>query len=407
MAALDERNDSFEVGQTVKGKPFQYESDGVYIDIGGKSSAFLPIREVAVGVVDDVTERLPLGVERDFLIIRGQDASGQVTVSIRELELKQVWARLQTLADERQPLPVRVTGTNRGGVTVDALGLRGFIPRSHLLQRDDLDALVGQTLHVAVLELKPKDKRVVLSHREAAKLSLMGSVRAGELVTGRVSGIRPFGVFVDLNGISALLHIKQVSQSYVASLQDLFELGQEITAVVLEVDDWKGRIALSTAVLENYRGEMLEQPVTVQAEARDRYTQRYPDLPETPTETTPKPAQTSGSKTSGSKTSGSKTAESETTESETTGSETAESGDISPQDTPPSDAAAETVGSTGGSADAPADLPAAPSATDDPTPIATAIETTATTPPPADPPKPKVINLAAKPMRPQPPSPAT
>ncbi len=361
MAALDERDDSFEVGQTVKGKPFQYESDGIYIDIGGKSSAFLPIREAAVGAVDDVTERLPLGVERDFLIIRGQDAGGQVTVSIRELELKQVWARLQTLADERQTLPVRVTGTNRGGVTVDALGLRGFIPRSHLLQREDLDALVGQTLNVVVLELKPKDKRIVLSHREAAKLSLMASVRAGELVTGQVSGIRPFGVFVDLNGISALLHIKQVSQSYVASLQDLFEVGQEVTAVVLEVDDWKGRIALSTAVLENYRGEMLEQPVTVQAEARDRYTQRYPDLPETPAEPEP-PA--------------------------------AAPGDTPADAEPPAPAAAPSVEVV------PSEATASEVITSE-TPANEA------TPAPADPPKPKVINLAAKPTRPQPESPAT
>jgi small subunit ribosomal protein S1 len=395
MAALDERNDSFQVGQTVKGKPFQHEPDGVYIDIGGKSSAFLPGREAAVGVVDDLAERLPLGVEREFLIIRGQDANGQVTVSIRELELKQVWARLQTLADERQTLPVRVTGTNRGGVTVDALGLRGFIPRSHLLQREDLDVLVGQTLNVVVLELKPKDKRIVLSHREAAKLSLMASVRAGELVTGRVSGIRPFGVFVDLNGISALLHIKQVSQSYVASLQDLFEVGQEVTAVVLEVDDWKGRIALSTAVLENYRGEMLEQPITVQAEARDRYTQRYPDVSESPESTAP-----------------------ESTAPESTAPESEPAEAVVAQDAVDSDAAtAAAIAEPAIAPSATAEQETAESNTAEPgqTPApATDPAKSPTTPPPAapdapasppaDPPKPKVINLAAKPMRPQPPS---
>jgi small subunit ribosomal protein S1 len=120
-------------------------------------------------------------------------------------------------------------------------------------------------------------KKLVLSNREAAKVGLMSRLKINQLITGKITGIRPFGVFVSFEGNTGLLHVKQMSQAHVSSIESLFSAGETISAVIMEIDEWKGRIALSTAVLENYRGEMLDNKATVMAEAIARHAQLYPN----------------------------------------------------------------------------------------------------------------------------------
>jgi small subunit ribosomal protein S1 len=174
------------------------------------------------------------------------------------------------MQDSNQSLQVRVTGTNKGGVTVDVQGLRGFIPRSHLAERDDMESLKGTSLTAVILELNRDRNKLVLSNRLATRSVAFSQLEVGQLVEGKVAGIKPFGVFVDLDGTSALLHINQISKNYVESLPALFQVGQSITAMIADLDEGRGRISLSTKVLENSPGEMLENPTTVMAEAESR-----------------------------------------------------------------------------------------------------------------------------------------
>ncbi len=268
--ALEQHDYQFQKGQVVRGKVFQYESDGAYVDIGGKSSAFLPLTEAALKPISDLSEVLPLQEEQEFLIIRDQDAEGQVTLSRRQLEIKFIWERLAQMQESEQSVQVQVSGVNKGGVTVDVQGLRGFIPRSHLVERDNLEALKGQTLSASFLEVDQNNKKLVLSNRLATRSASFSQLEPNQLVEGKVTGIKPFGVFVDLEGVSGLLHIKQVSQNYIESLPTLFQLGQLIKAVIIDLDEGKGRISLSTRVLENYPGEMLENMDEVMASAEAR-----------------------------------------------------------------------------------------------------------------------------------------
>lgn len=268
--ALEKHDYQFQKGQVVRGKVSQYDRDGAYVDIGGKSAAFLPIMEASLKPVTDLSTILPLQEEQDFLIIREQDADGQVTLSLRQLEIKQIWERLAQMQENNQAVQVRVTGANKGGVTVDLQGLRGFIPRSHLVERDNLEALKGQTLTASFLEVNPDSKKLVLSNRLATRSSSFNQLEIGQLVEGKITGIQPFGIFVDLSGVNGLLHIKQISQNYIESLPSLFKTGQPIKAVIIDLDEGKGRISLSTRVLENYPGEFVEKMDEVMATAEAR-----------------------------------------------------------------------------------------------------------------------------------------
>ncbi len=268
--ALEVHDYQFQKGQVVRGKVFQLDPNGAYVDIGGKSSAFLPRDEASLRAVTDLSEVLPLQEELEFVIIRDQDAEGQVTLSRKQLEIQQIWERLVQMNEGGQTVQVRVTGVNKGGVTVDLLSLRGFIPRSHLAERDNLEALKGQNLTVAFLEINRNTNKLILSQRLATRSSSFSLLALNQLVEGKVTGIKPFGVFVDLEGLSALLHIKQVSQKYIESLEKVFQIGQTIKAVIIDLDEGKGRVAISTRVLENFPGEILENFDEVMASAEAR-----------------------------------------------------------------------------------------------------------------------------------------
>jgi small subunit ribosomal protein S1 len=268
--ALEKHDYQFQKGQVVHGKVFQIDHDGAYVDIGGKSSAFIPRDEASLRAVTDLSEVLPLQEELEFVIIREQDAEGQVTVSRKQLEIQHIWERLTLMQENSQTVPVRVTGVNKGGVTVDILSLRGFIPRSHLVERDNLDALKGQTLTTGFLEINRNTNKLILSQRLATRSSNFSLLELGQLVQGKITGIKPFGVFVDLDGLGALLHIKQVSQKFIESLEKVFQVGQPIKAVIIDLDEGKGRVALSTRVLENFPGEILENLDEVMASAEAR-----------------------------------------------------------------------------------------------------------------------------------------
>jgi small subunit ribosomal protein S1 len=268
--ALEKHDYQFQKGQVVRGKVFQLDPSGAYVDIGGKSSAFLPNDEASLRAVTDLSEILPMNEELEFLIIRDQDAEGQVTISLKQLEVQKIWAKVLEMQENSQTVQVRVTGINKGGVTVDLLGLRGFIPRSHLAERDNLEALKGQTLTTGFLEVNLETKKLVLSQRLATRSSSFSLLELGQLVEGKITGIKPFGVFVDLNGVSALLHIKQVSQKFIESLDKVFQIGQIIKAVIIDLDEGKGRVAISTRALENFPGEVVENLAEVMASAEAR-----------------------------------------------------------------------------------------------------------------------------------------
>lgn len=268
--ALEGYDYQFKKGQVVRGKVFEYGSEGAYVDIGGKSPGFVPSGEASLGRVDDLTEVLPHGEETEFLVISEQNAEGQVKLSRRQLHLKEAWQRVAEIAESDSSVQMRVTGTNRGGVTGEVEGLRAFIPRSHLIEKEDLDSLVGQSLTATFLEVNPDQNKLVLSQRQAARAAVISKLERGQLVEGKVASIKPYGVFVDLGSVTGLLHITQVSGTRIDALTTVFEIGQSIAVMIIELDEYKNRISLSTKVLENYPGELLENMTEVMANAPQR-----------------------------------------------------------------------------------------------------------------------------------------
>ena len=169
------------------------------------------------------------------------------------------WEYALHLFEYDEAVQLQVSGYNRGGLLVQAQGMRGFVPLSHVLELcqesrfahpPNLESFVGRTLRLRVIEFDPPRGRLVLSERAAQaapgrRWELLRCLQPGERVVGVVTNLTPFGAFLDLGGVEGLIHVSEISWGRVRHPSDALRLGQQIEAVVLSKDPDLGRIALS------------------------------------------------------------------------------------------------------------------------------------------------------------------
>ena len=270
LEALNENEPIGATGETIKGKVIALESDGLYIDIGGKAPGFMPKKECGLGVITNFKEKFSIGLEMEVLVIKEQNADGMVTVSARALILRQSWEKVASSAKNGELIQVTINGFNRGGLTCDVDGLRGFIPRSQLENGQDYQSLVSKTLKVAFLEVNPETRKLVLSEKKALLVSKFADLKLGQLIEGEVLAIKPYGFFVDLGGASGLLHQSSITNGSIRNLREIFVEGEFIKALITEIDLERGRIGLNTALLENTPGELIIDKEKVMIEASER-----------------------------------------------------------------------------------------------------------------------------------------
>ena len=270
LEALNENEPIGATGETIKGKVIALESDGLYIDIGGKAPGFMPKKECGLGVITNFKEKFTIGLEMEVLVIKEQNADGMVTVSARALILRQSWEKVASSAKNGELIQVTINGFNRGGLTCDVDGLRGFIPRSQLENGQDYQSLVSKNLKVAFLEVNPETRKLVLSEKKALLVSKFADLKLGQLIEGEVLAIKPYGFFVDLGGASGLLHQSSITNGSIRNLREIFVEGEFIKALITEIDLKRGRIGLNTALLENTPGELIIDKEKVMIEASER-----------------------------------------------------------------------------------------------------------------------------------------
>lgn len=182
------------------------------------------------------------------------------------------WRRAIELYEQDQVINMTVTGCNRGGLLVHGDRLQGFVPVSHLVQvpcneddlEDWLEKYIDQTLCLKVIECDQERGRVVFSERAAqsrpgSRKQLLATLRPGGCVSGVVTNITDFGVFVDLGGVEGLVHVSEISWGRVHHPADVLILGQRVDVFVINVDQERARVALSLKRLHPNPWETVDQ----------------------------------------------------------------------------------------------------------------------------------------------------
>ena len=268
-ALLSKYDYNFKPGDIVSGTVFALESKGAMIDIGAKTAAFMPSQEVSINRVEGLSDVLQPGEIREFLIMSEENEDGQLALSIRRIEYQRAWERVRQLQKEDATIYSEVFATNRGGALVRVEGLRGFIPGSHISTRKPKEELVADFLPLKFLEVDEERNRLVLSHRRALVERKMNRLEVGEVVIGTVRGIKPYGAFIDIGGVSGLLHISEISHEHIETPHSVLNVNDQMKVMIIDLDAERGRISLSTKALEPEPGDMLTDPQKVFEKAEE------------------------------------------------------------------------------------------------------------------------------------------
>ena len=120
---------NFKRGDIVKGIVCAYEADGAIVDIGSKSTAFVPAYEVSSDRKAKVEDVLELNTEYEFLITQECDENGKFTLSYKKVHLAHTWAELEKVKEADETIAVVVSQMVKGGVVVDVSGVQGLFPK--------------------------------------------------------------------------------------------------------------------------------------------------------------------------------------------------------------------------------------------------------------------------------------
>lgn len=168
------------------------------------------------------------------------------------------WEKLKEYQTEKTPLTVTVDGVVNKGVISNVEGVRGFIPASRLAlgHVDDLNAYLGKEIQVVIREVDEEKGRLILSAVELLrakadeeKKAKIEAIEIGSVMDGKVESIQSYGAFIDLgDGLSGLVHISQISNKRVKSVEDVLKAGQDVKVKVIRIKD--GKLSLSMKALE-------------------------------------------------------------------------------------------------------------------------------------------------------------
>lgn len=241
-------------GEVVTGHVLSVKKHEVLIDLGAQGVGYVPRREVGLG------RQLNVGDEVTASVVDTELENGYSLLSLRKAAKDRGWEEVQAKMDAAEIIEVAPYDANRGGMLVEYEGVRGFLPVSQLsaehyprvgsADKDEilarLNALVGQTLKVRILDCDRKANKLIFSEKEAVKDGLaerFEQLKVGDTVSGIVTGVVDFGAFVNVDGIEGLVHISEISWERVNNPSDYVKVGQTVEAKIISID--KERLSLS------------------------------------------------------------------------------------------------------------------------------------------------------------------
>jgi small subunit ribosomal protein S1 len=226
-----------------KGKVLSIHGADVFVDVpGGRSQGVLAASQFPEG--------LPAVGSEVEVHIEGYDAAnGLLLLARRGAAVEADWSSIA----EGMIVEARVIATNKGGLSVDVNGIRGFMPISQidLYRVDNAEPFVNQRLLCLVTEVQPAERNLVVSRRallekerEENREKLWQELAEGQVRQGVVRSLKDFGAFVDLGGVDGLLHVSEMSWSRVQDPASVVQLGQSVKVIVLKIDRERRKVSL-------------------------------------------------------------------------------------------------------------------------------------------------------------------
>ncbi len=278
-----------EVGMELEGRVTSIALYGIFVDLGVGRDGLVHISEMSNTRINSPSDLVQIGDSVQVRVKALDPEARRISLTMRQPRERERDNEEERRARKRQEINHEaltslkvgdsvegtVTGLSSFGVFVDiGVGKDGLVHISELaegrVEKPEDAVQVGQSYTFKLLEVDPEGSRISLSLRRAQRLQKMRELSPGQVLEGVVSGLAPFGAFVDIGvGRDGLVHISQLSDKRVGKVEDVVKVGDKVSVRVLEVDPQSKRISLtmrseeSLAAEEEAGEEISESPAAV------------------------------------------------------------------------------------------------------------------------------------------------
>lgn len=244
---MEENNRVVEVGNVASGTIIGVEDDYYLVDVGDKAESYIPKSEFRF----DGIEGMGVGDAVEVFVERRKDEGGLLLSREKAIAIK-VWEDIAKIQEADGTIQGKIESRVKGGMSVD-IGVPAFLPYSQIDLRPvkDLDALIGESYDFKILKFNRKRNNVVISRRaileeERNKLreEMRSRLEEGQIITGAITNITDYGLFIDMGGMDGLCHITDLSWGRVSHPAKLYKVGQELDVKVLKYDKDNDRVSL-------------------------------------------------------------------------------------------------------------------------------------------------------------------
>ncbi len=236
--------------QIVTGTVLKVTPQYVVVDIGYKSEGVVQVAEFQDHEGNVTVQR---GDEIAVMREPGHTEEGYIHLSHEKAQRLKAWDEIEKAFNDKASVKARVIDRIKGGLTVDILGARAFLPGSQVDLRPvrNLDGLKGHDIDVRIIKLNKKRGNIVVSRKQLLeedqsekRTKTLEQLHEDAILTGTVKNLTDYGAFVDLGGIDGLLHITDMSWGRLTHPRDLVQVGDQIQVKVLKFDRDKQRVSL-------------------------------------------------------------------------------------------------------------------------------------------------------------------
>lgn len=239
-------------GDTVNGVVVSVSPKEIYVDIGRKS--FGIVAEWELEQVKDYAATLKPGDKVTAQVMNPENDLGYIVLSLRKTSQERRWSVLTQKKENGDDIDVVGLEVAKGGLLVEWQNLRGFIPATQLDHNfaNSPALLISKHLKVKVLEVDQSINRLVVSQK-ASSLGIsptvlkekLDKIKSEDTLKGVISGIAPFGLFVDIDGLEGLVHISEIAWEKVENPANFYKTGDTVEVLVLDVNKEEGKLNLS------------------------------------------------------------------------------------------------------------------------------------------------------------------
>lgn len=252
---------------TIEGNIISQDKHEIWLDLGMQGTGLVVGREL------EQTKDLKEGDSLSATVLEAESPEGYAILSLRKVSREKGWEVLEERAKTKESFGIVPFDANKGGLLIEVEGVRGFLPVSQLAaenyprvtgaDKDEilhrLNQLIGRTLMVRVLDLDRTQNKLIVSEKEALREFTEGKIsnlKVGDKVTGIVTGVVDFGVFVNVDGVEGLVHISEIAWDRVDNPSKYVKVGQEIKAVIISIDQDKLSLSMKQLSVDPWAQEI-------------------------------------------------------------------------------------------------------------------------------------------------------